>query len=102
MFLTDVLLVTAQVSIYPEDMASSPKGKGASVVKEVVDTINGLGIFANDHKFLCRVAWVESKYGEAPGTYRSGYHGGIWQVKFLCLTPLLSCIYHLAFRVLIR
>ncbi|XP_020604915.1 uncharacterized protein LOC110043756 [Orbicella faveolata] len=58
----------------------TPKGKGATVVKEVVDTINSLGIFANDHKFLCRVAWVESKYGEAPGTYRSGYHGGIWQV----------------------
>lgn len=62
-------------------MATSPKGKGASVVKEVVDTINGLGIFANEHKFLCRVAWVESKYGEAPGAYRSGYHGGIWQVN---------------------
>ena len=61
-------------------MAYTPKGKGASVVKEVVDIINGLGIFPNDHKFLCRVAWVESKYGEAPGTYRSGYHGGIWQV----------------------
>jgi len=62
-------------------MATTPKGKGANVVKEVVDTINSLGIFANDHKFLCRVAWVESKYGEAPGTYRSGYHGGIWQVE---------------------
>lgn len=63
----------------------TPKGKGATVVKEVVDTINSLGIFANDHKFLCRVAWVESKYGEASGTYRSGYHGGIWQVELFRL-----------------
>ena len=63
----------------------TPKGKGATVVKDVVDTINSLGIFAKDHKFLCRVAWVESKYGEAPGTYRSGYHGGIWQVALFRL-----------------
>ena len=61
-------------------MAYTPKGKGSSLVKEVVDKINGLGIFPNDHKFLCRVAWVESKYGQDAGTYRSGYHGGIWQV----------------------
>ncbi|XP_068743969.1 uncharacterized protein [Montipora capricornis] len=61
-------------------MATTPGGKGAAVVKEVVDTINGLGIFPYDHKFLCRVAWVESKYGQDKGTYRPGYYGGIWQV----------------------
>ena len=66
-----------------QNMAYTPKGKGAGVVKDVVDTINGLGIFPNDHKFLCRVAWVESKYGEDPNTYRSGYYGGIWQVSGL-------------------
>ena len=68
-----------------------PKEKGATVVKEVVDTINSLGIFANDHKFLCRVAWVESKYGEDTGTYRSGYHGGIWQVELLGLFLFAPC-----------
>ena len=55
--------------------------KGADVVKDVVDTINSLGIFPNDEKFLCRVAWVESRYGLARGTYRRGYYGGIWQVR---------------------
>lgn len=55
--------------------------KGAAVVKDVVDTINSLGIFPNDKKFLCRVAWVESRYGLARGTYRRGYYGGIWQVR---------------------
>ena len=49
------------------------KGKGVAVVKEVVDTISSLEIFPNDHKFLCRVAWVESKYGEDSRTYRRGY-----------------------------
>ena len=69
----------------------TPRGKGNAVVTETVNIINSLGIFPNDHKFLCRVAWVESKYGEARGTYRPGYHGGIWQVKILRLysrTPI--------------
>lgn len=57
--------------------------KGASVVRDVVNKINGLGIFPNDYKFLCRIAWVESKYGTAHGTYRPGYYGGIWQVIYL-------------------
>ena len=68
-------------------MAYTTKSEGESVVKEVVDTINDLGIFPNDHDFLCRVAWVESKYGEASGTYRSGYHGGIWQVRRITPPP---------------
>ena len=59
----------------------TPKGKGNAVVTEVVYMINRMGIFPSDHKFLCRVAWVESKYGQARGTYRSFYYGGIWQVK---------------------
>ena len=59
----------------------TPKGKGSAVVEEVTDMINHLGIFPSDHKFLCRVAWVESKYGQASSTYRPGYYGGIWQVK---------------------
>ena len=37
-----------------------PKGRGSAVVAEVVNKINNLGIFPKDHKFLCRVAWVES------------------------------------------
>ncbi|XP_068744281.1 uncharacterized protein [Montipora capricornis] len=56
------------------------KAKGPSVVKAVVDKINKLGIFPRDHKLLCRIAWVESKYGQDRRTYRTGYHGGIWQV----------------------
>ncbi|XP_078359539.1 uncharacterized protein LOC144644012 [Oculina patagonica] len=61
----------------------TPGDKGNAVVTEAVNIINGLGIFPNDHKFLCRVAWVESKYGQASGTYRPGYHGGIWQVDYI-------------------
>ena len=56
------------------------KAKGPSVVEAVVVKINELGIFPYDHKFLCRIAWVESKYGQDHRTYRRGYYGGIWQV----------------------
>lgn len=61
----------------------TPKATGNDVVQEAVDLINGVGIFPNDQKFLCRIAWVESRYGENCCTYRDGYHGGIWQVKIL-------------------
>ena len=30
--------------------------------------------------FLKRIAWVESKFGTDRRTFRTGYHGGIWQI----------------------
>ena len=60
---------------------TTPGGSGADVVEEVVDMIKASRIFPDDKKFLCRVAWVESKYGTDRNTYRKGYHGGIWQVS---------------------
>ena len=59
----------------------APKTKGAHVVKAVVDQIHRLGIFQDHHKFLCRIAWVESKYGTDPGTYRAKYYGGIGRYR---------------------
>ena len=59
---------------------NTPNASGAGVVAAVVQKIQASNIFPDDKKFLCRVAWVESKYGTDPNTYRRGYHGGIWQV----------------------
>ena len=61
---------------------TEPKAKGAGVVSAVVDQIHKLDIFPDDHKFLCRIAWVESRYGTYRGTYRPNYYGGIWQVSY--------------------
>ena len=36
----------------------APKAKGADVVKAVVDKIHRLDIFPDDHKLLCRIAWI--------------------------------------------
>ena len=84
MWLKVLVIASLACQFFVESMACSSivaYGKGAAVVKDVVDTINSLRIFPNDKKFLCRVAWVESRYGLAPGTYRRGYYGGIWQVS---------------------
>ena len=50
-----------------------PEAKGADVVKAVVDQMHRLAILPGDHKFLCRIAWVESRYGNHRGTYRANY-----------------------------
>ena len=74
MLLTEVLSGLAAQFVSTCDACAdpyTPKGKGDAVVTEVVNKINNLGIFTSDHKFLCRIAWVESKYGEGRGTYRS-------------------------------
>ena len=60
------------------NMTLQEGASGADVVKSVVSDIQSL--FGDDKQFLRRVAYVESKDGTDPNTYRSGYCGGIWQV----------------------
>ncbi|XP_038053358.1 uncharacterized protein LOC119725839 [Patiria miniata] len=54
------------------------KSSGSDVVLACLQSIGG--VFPSDHGFLRRIAYVESKDGTDSGTYRAGYHGGIWQV----------------------
>ena len=49
-------------------------------MQTVVKKIDDSNIFPTDNKFLRRIAYVESKDGTHPNTYRPCYHGGIWQV----------------------
>ena len=53
---------------------------GSAVVRAVIGRIEDTNIFPNDNQLLRRIACVESKDGTDNRTYRSGYHGGIWQV----------------------
>ena len=53
---------------------------GSAVVHAVIRRIEDSNIFLSENQFLRRIAYVESKDGTDSGTYRSGYHGGIWQV----------------------
>ena len=56
------------------------KGSGTDVVEATAEKIHMSGIFPDDRGFLRRIAYVESKDGTDPNTYRDGYYGGIWQV----------------------
>ena len=53
---------------------------GEAVVEAVVSRIRQSAIFPDDHTFLRRIAYVESRDGNDQRTYRNGYNGGIWQV----------------------
>lgn len=62
------------------DETIRPGASGPDVVRAVIVRIEDADIFPADNQFLRRIAYVESKDGEDSSTYRSGYHGGIWQV----------------------
>ena len=83
------LLVGAALSA---DMTRVPNSNGADVVEAVVNIIRESCLFADDKRFLRRLAYVESEDGMSPNTYRQGYHGGIWQVNYFSNTvkPVLS------------
>lgn len=77
---TFVLVVSFLVCTWAIDNTLVPETKGEDVVCEVINKIDKSLIFPGDEKMLRRIAYVESKFGEDRGTYRKGYHGGIWQV----------------------
>ena len=64
---------------FSED-ALTPGAKGKDVVSNVNNELRKSKIFPDDHGFMDRLACVESNNGLHPGTYRKGYHGGIYQV----------------------
>ena len=51
---------------------------GERVAKESVSAVER--ILGSTRGMLFKIAWVESRFGEHPLTYRSGYYGGIFQV----------------------
>ena len=68
---------------FSADLTITPNMFGAEVVEAVVNIIRESCLFAEDKRFLRRLAYVESHDGTDPKTYRSGYDGGIWQVMLL-------------------
>ncbi len=56
----------------------TPGTGGSKVVDDVVKKVEATLGGTND--LLKRTAFVESKFGKDPSTYRNGYHGGIWQI----------------------
>lgn len=64
-----------QQSIIFQDRAN-----GSAVVLLAVGRIQQSGVFGNDNDILRRIAYVETRDGLLPNTFRPGYNGGIWAV----------------------
>lgn len=64
------------------DTTRQPNSYGTAVVEAVVNIIRQSCLFADDRRFLRRLAYVESQDGTGANTFRTGYYGGIWQVIF--------------------
>ena len=89
-----LLLFCATLSVGEAvDLTREPGTSGANVVQATVAQIQQSGVFPDDRSLLRRVAYVASKDGADAKTYRSGYHGGIWQVdnsRFLSSKSIYS------------
>ena len=80
------------------DNTCVPGSSGADVVHAAVVQIQQSGVFPNDHSLLRRIAYVESRDGTHPNTYRAGYHGGIWQVDLIGFKDTQDIISHPGLR----
>ncbi|XP_055353373.1 uncharacterized protein LOC129599224 [Paramacrobiotus metropolitanus] len=60
------------------DLTMESTGKYA--IESAIGRLSRARIFNDDHEFMRRVAWIETRDGGDPKTFRTGYYGGIWQV----------------------
>ena len=72
-----MLLMKLEFSTTQSDIYTSG-ASGSKIVKDAVSKVEST--LGGTNQFLKRIAYVESKNGQDPNTYRDGYHGGIWQV----------------------
>ena len=72
-----MLLIKLEFSIAQSDIYT-PNASGSKIVKDAVSKVEST--LGGTNMLLERTAYVESKNGADPNTYRDGYHGGIWQV----------------------
>ncbi|KAK3599236.1 hypothetical protein CHS0354_012845 [Potamilus streckersoni] len=91
-------------TIFGIDLTLTSQAYGNEVVEAVINLIRENCIFAEDKRYLRRLAYFESHDGTDPKTYRSGYHGGIWQVdenKFIQTqnNPALQAKYDIIWNV---
>lgn len=63
-----------------DDILYQSNANGSAVVLLVVGRLQQSGVFGNDNELLRRIAFVETRDGTLPDTFREGYNGGIWAV----------------------
>jgi len=81
--LLQTLCLTSLVSGQSDvtDLTRVSESSGSLVVTSTVALIRDSCIFHNDFLYLRRLAHVSSHDGLDPHTFRSGFHGGIWQIS---------------------
>ena len=69
-------------SVSSKSTIDIPEETGNYVVNVVLKQLNESGLETDETTlvFLRRLAWVESRFGSGPYTFRLGFHGGIWQI----------------------
>ncbi|XP_076455174.1 uncharacterized protein LOC143289864 [Babylonia areolata] len=77
---TVLLLTVLSVTSAMAQRYLTPGTSGPQVVEAVVDQVRSSCVLPQDNLLLRRLAYVESRDGTDPDTYRSGFDGGIWQV----------------------
>ena len=87
--ISSILMCKTQV-----DKTLIAEESGPDVVPAAIGRIKESDIFPSDKQFLRRIAYVESKDGTDQGTYRDGYHGGIWQVDEIRFCDTQDIISH--------
>ena len=73
-----LLLVTLAAVVLAVDRTVEENAVGADVVRASISKIEDADIFPSDKRLLRRIAYVETRDGEAPPNTRN--HGGIWRV----------------------
>ncbi|GFN90203.1 collagen alpha-1(xiv) chain [Plakobranchus ocellatus] len=76
-----VLAMTLTLVRGQADLTRVPGTMGADVVEATLLQIRESCVFPSDSLFLRRAAYVMTKDGTDPNTYRAGFDGGIWQVN---------------------
>ena len=87
------LLIVYAVVCSCVDQTRQPGAIGSEVVDAVVNLIRESCLFADDKRFLVRLAYVQSHDGHDAKTFRNGYYGGIWQVLFFFYLYFVKKIY---------
>ena len=75
-----IFLLLRLASSQGQDLTTQVGAYGSSVVTATLSRIQQSGIFPSDNQLLRRIAYVETRDGTDPETYRDGYDGGIWAV----------------------
>ena len=79
-YIVAALLAAAAAAVSIDDIMEV-NANGSAVVLFTIARIQLSGAFGSDNEMLRRIAFVQTRDGSHPDTFREGYNGGIWDVN---------------------